>query len=308
MSEHHPTHNMFEFVDGASFVVHPLKVLAPQRHAIIVGEVNRRGSVRVRELAALLDVSEMTVRRDLDQLASAGQIRKVHGGASRLEARSAEEPGFAIKRELQRDEKNAIARTAASLVEPGSAIGITGGTTTWLLSQYLRTVDNLTIVTNSLSLAAGLHGSDNPSLNVVLTGGSRTKSDALVGPIAVSTLRSLYVDIVFMGVHGMAGEPGFTTPNLAEAETNRAFIQSSERFMVLADHTKWDTRGLGTIARLSDADVVISDDRLTEGARQTIADECGELLIADHDGGTDQVEHEPSGDATEIAHLRDAAG
>ncbi len=273
---------MCDFVDVLLCVVHPVAVLAPQRHAIITGEVNRLGSVRVRELAALLAVSEMTVRRDLDHLASIGRIEKVHGGAARIEARSAEEPGFAIKRELQRSEKDAIARAAAAMVKPGSAIGITGGTTTWLLSQHLREVRDLTIVTNSLSLAAGLHAFDDPSLNVVLTGGSRTKSDALVGPIAVSTLRSLYVDIVFMGVHGMAAEPGFTTPNLAEAETNRAFIQSSERLIVLADHTKWDIRGLGTIARLSDADVVITDSNIPDTAASAISDACGDLRITEN--------------------------
>ncbi len=227
-----------------------------------------------------MGVSEMTIRRDLDQLAAAGRIRKVHGGAARLEARSAEEPRFDAKRLRQQREKNAIAQVGASMVQPGSAIGITGGSTTWMLAQHLRGVADLTIVTNSLSLAADLNGSDNRSLTVALTGGTPTKSDALVGPIAVRTLQSLYVDIVFMGVHGMAADPGFTTPNLAEAETNRAFIQSSERLVVLADHTKWDIRGLGTIARLRDADVVVSDDQLPDSAIESISESCGDLRIA----------------------------
>lgn len=249
--------------------------------------VDDRGSVRVRELASILSVSEMTIRRDLDHLAAKGRIEKVHGGASRVEPRSAEEPGFAVKLNLQRAEKAAIGQAAAALVKPGSAIGITGGTTTWTLAEHLRSVRDLTIVTNSLTLAAGLHAYEGTSLNVVLTGGSRTKSDALVGPVAVNTLRSLYVDILFMGVHGMASQAGFTTPNLAEAETNRAFIESSDRLVVLADHTKWDTRGLGTIARLADADVVITDSEIPEAAADVIRDESVELHIVNASGDYD---------------------
>lgn len=249
--------------------MHPEAMLAPQRHAIITREVTKLGSVRVRELATMLSVSEMTIRRDLDILAQRGTLEKVHGGAARLESRSSLEPDFATKAMLQRNEKASIATEAARLVRPGDAIAITGGSTTWMLGQHLRSVPDLTIVTNSLSLADSLHGRTASAVNVVLTGGSRTRSDALVGPAAVNTLRSIFVDIVFMGVHGMA-ETGYTTPNLAEAETNRAFIDASERCVVVADHTKWGIRGLGTIARLGEADDIISDAHLAEDAVEII--------------------------------------
>src|SRR5215216_4267435 len=86
-----------------------------------------------------------------------------------------------------------------------------------------------------------------PDVTIVLTGGVRTPSDSLVGPVAVTALRSLHVDVLFTGVHGMAGDAGFTTPNLLEAETNRALIECAERMVVLADHTNWGVRGLSRL-------------------------------------------------------------
>ncbi len=112
-------------------------MLAAQRHKLIVEELRRHGAVRVSELTELLDVSEMTVRRDLDALAAAGLLEKVHGGATLRGSLSADEPGFEAKSHRQLREKEAIARAAARLVEPGQSIGLTAGTTTWRLAHHL---------------------------------------------------------------------------------------------------------------------------------------------------------------------------
>ena len=257
------------------------RALAGRRHQEILAEVGRRGDVRVTELTVLLQVSEMTVRRDLDVLDSEGLLRKVHGGATRVgAARSTEEPGFAAKSHQQQAEKKAIAEVAVTRIRPGTAIGITAGTTTWQLACHIRDVAELVVVTNSLPVADALHAVGRSDLTVVLTGGVRTPSDALVGPVAVATLRSLHLDVLFMGVHGMAEGAGFTTPNLVEAETNRAFVASAQRLVVLADHRKWGLVGLSSIAALGDADVVITDDRLTRPARETLGSAVGELVIA----------------------------
>ena len=102
----------------------------------------------------------------------------------------------------------------------------------------------------------------------MLTGGVRTPSDALVGPIAVNALRSLHLDMLFIGVHGMTADAGLTTPNLLEAETDRALVATSARLVVVADHTKWGVRGLSRIAGLEDVDVFVSDPRAAgAGAR-----------------------------------------
>src|SRR5438067_5323048 len=222
----------------------------------------------------------MTVRRDLDALAGSGLIEKVHGGATAPSRQSAEEPGFEAKSHRQLREKEAIARAAAELVEPGQAIALTAGTTTWRLAHHILHVPDLTVVTNSIQVANVLHREPRPDLVVVLTGGVRTPSDALVGPVAVTTIRSLHVDLLFMGVHGMAVDAGFTTPNLLEAETDQALIASAQRVVVVADHTKWGVRGLGRIADLSAAAVIVSDSGLAPDAPQAIAEQGVKLVLA----------------------------
>jgi DeoR/GlpR family transcriptional regulator of sugar metabolism len=261
-------------------------MLAGQRQQLIVEEIRRRGAVRVSELTTLLGVSDMTVRRDLDVLASSGLVEKVHGGATVPERASTYEPGFAAKSQRQLDEKEALAVAAAELVEPGTAVGLTAGTTTWRLAHLLINVPDLTVVTNSIPVANLLDAEPRPDLTVVLTGGVRTPSDALVGPIAVTTLRALHVDVLFMGVHGMSGDAGFTTPNLLEAETNQAFIAAAERFVVVADHTKWGVRGLSRIAPLGEASVLITDGGLAEEARSLLSEHIGELVVTSAGGGS----------------------
>lgn len=255
-------------------------MLARQRHELILDAVQREGSVRVRALADLLDVSDMTVRRDLDTLASRGLVDKVHGGAARVRALSTDEPGFDVKRGRQEDEKAAIARSAASLVTPGSSVGLTAGTTTWTLAKHLLTIEGLTVVTNGPSVARVFYQSTRRDLTVVLIGGTRTPSDALVGPLATNALASLHIDTVFMGVHGMDPELGYTTPNLAEAEVNTAFVRATRNLVVVADHTKWGTRGLAVIAPLKEADTVVADEALPPEAISAFDDIETDLLLA----------------------------
>jgi DeoR/GlpR family transcriptional regulator of sugar metabolism len=255
-------------------------MLARQRQERILEEVRERGGARVSDLVELLGVSDMTIRRDIEALAARGLVEKVHGGATAATERSAEEPGFEAKSLRAQPEKEAIAAAAARLVRPGTAIGVTAGTTTWALARYLREVPELTVVTNSIPVAEVMRHSGRTDPNVVLTGGLRTPSDALVGPVADAAIRSLHVDLLFMGVHGMDELKGFTTPNLMEAETNRAFVASARRLVVVADHTKWGVVGLTTMASLRDADVLVSDDRLRPEARTLLSELVGELVLA----------------------------
>jgi len=255
-------------------------MLAGQRQKLILEEIRRSGAVRVSQLTELLSVSDMTIRRDLDVLAAAGLVDKVHGGATTPGHLSADEPGFEAKSHRQLEEKEAIARTAAGLVEPGQAIGLTAGTTTWRLAHYIRDVPDLTVVTNSIQVANVLHVESRPDLTVILTGGVRTPSDALVGPVAVATLRSLHVDVLFMGVHGMSADAGFTTPNLLEGETDQAHLTSAERVVVIADHTKWGVRGLSRIAHLNEAHVLVTDADLPGEAHAILAEHIDEVIVA----------------------------
>lgn len=262
-------------------------MLARQRQAVILEQARRTGAVRVSDLVAQLGVSDMTIRRDLDALASRGLVEKVYGGATAVLGKSTDEPGFEAKSVQQRAQKEAIAELAATLVRPGTAIGISAGTTTWSLARALGPVAGLTVVTNSIRVADVLRDTAQADSTVVLTGGVRTPSDALVGPIAVHSLRRLHLDLVFLGVHGMAEGPGFTTPNLTESETDRALVEAGGRLVVLADHTKWGIVGISTIAGLDEADVVVTDDGLPEPARQVLSEHVSELLVATVEDGGD---------------------
>ncbi|MFF5204754.1 DeoR/GlpR family DNA-binding transcription regulator [Streptosporangium sp. NPDC000396] len=260
-------------------------MLAPQRQQVILELVRVQGAVRVGDLVRELGVSDMTIRRDLEVLAERGLLAKVHGGATSMGPGSTDEPGFAAKSVQQQEEKEVIARRAAAMVEPGIAVALSGGTTTWRLAHHLVNIPGLTVVTNSVRVADVFHRSGRADHTVVLTGGVRTPSDALVGPVAVAAIRLLNVDLLLLGVHGMSTHAGFTTPNLMEAETDRALVEAASRLVVLADHTKWGTIGISTIAQLGEADVLVSDAGLSPFARQALADHVGDLVIAGRGDG-----------------------
>ncbi|HUH07832.1 MAG TPA: DeoR/GlpR family DNA-binding transcription regulator [Egibacteraceae bacterium] len=255
-------------------------MLPQQRQEFILAEIRRAGGVRVGDLVRELGVSDMTVRRDLETLAERGLVRKVHGGATAPSEPTTAEPGFAVKSSLQLTEKQAIAAAAARLVPEGTAIGISAGTTTHALAQHIVDVPGLTVVTNSVPVAEVFYRRGRSDQTVILTGGVRTPSDALVGPFAEAALRSMNVDVVFMGVHGVDPQAGFTTPNLMEAESDRALVAAARRLIVVADSSKWRVIGLSSIARLDEADVLVSDDGLDEDARAVLREHVGQLVIA----------------------------
>ena len=262
-------------------------MLARQRQERILDQVRLEGGVRVGDLVELLNVSDMTVRRDIAVLARRGLVARVHGGATALTGRSTEEPAFALKSTLQTLQKAGIARAAAGLVQPGDSVGISGGTTTHAVARELRSIPNLTVVTNSLPVAETLHDTGRDDLTVILTGGTRTPSDALVGPVSVAMLRSIHVDWLFLGVHGFDERAGLTSPNLVEAEANRALIASARQVVVTADATKWGVVGLSSMARLEDVDVLVTDDSLREDACRAVTAAVGRLLLTgSHNGVT----------------------
>jgi DeoR/GlpR family transcriptional regulator of sugar metabolism len=256
-------------------------MLAGQRQAAIHERVRRLGGVHVSDLVREFGVSDMTIRRDLDSLAERGLVVKVHGGATAVGLAATDEPGFAAKASLQQPEKQAIAAQAASLVAPRSAIALSGGTTVWTMAPLLVGVAGLTVVTNSVPVADVFYRAARPDQTVILTGGVRTASDALVGPLAVAAIRSLNLDRVFLGVHGMSLDSGFTTPNVMEAEVDQTLVAAARELIVLADHTKWNTVGLCTIAPLARASMLISDTGLPGDARAALSEEVGQLVTVE---------------------------
>lgn len=255
-------------------------MLPAQRRDWIQAEIERAGGARITQLAEQLGVSEMTVRRDLEALASRGLIKKVYGGATTPARSTSDEPGFEVKSHRELAAKDQIGAVAATLIQPRTTVAVSAGTTTYASAVHLARIPGLTVVTNSVRVADYLHAHGDRSQTVLLTGGVRTPSDALVGPIAVQTISGLHVDALLLGVHGMDLAAGFTTPNLMEAEMNRAMVAATSRLIVLADHTKWGVVGLCAMARLSDASALVSDADLDGDARDVLSNSVGELILA----------------------------
>src|SRR5204863_8063622 len=131
----------------------------------------------------------------------------------------------------------------------------------------------------SVPVADVLHRAGRPDQTIILTGGVRTPSDALVGPFAVAALRTIHLDQVFLGVHGMDPRSGFTTPNVLEADTDRALAAAGRRLIVVADSSKWGVIGISSIARLDEADTLVTDGGLSEEARSIASEAVRELVI-----------------------------
>ena len=258
-------------------------MLAHLRRRRILQELQAKGGARLTDLSEALSVSEMTIRRDLDALQKDGLIERVHGGAV-LAQLATDEPGFDQKVHREQAEKAAVAEAAAAMVKPGLAVALSAGTTTWALAGRLAACERLTVVTNSLDVWSALQRAAHGT-TVILTGGeSRTPSGALVGPTADASIRSLHFDVLFLGVHGLDPTAGLTTPNIAEAETNRTFISRARRLVVVADHTKWRTTALCTMADLSDVDTLVTDSGLPEEARRQLRARIGDVVVAEVEG------------------------
>ncbi|WP_281267815.1 DeoR/GlpR family DNA-binding transcription regulator [Sulfoacidibacillus thermotolerans] len=248
-----------------------------QRQDALLLLIAKHGFLSVRELAEQLQVSEMTIRRDLRVLEEKGLVDSVTGGVE--VSRSANEPSFHAKRLLQQAEKWAIAKAALKWIEPNMTVGFSAGTTTWMLANRMTGFRDLTFVTNSTNIALEL--SQRGWSNIILSGGYfRTPSDALVGPLAERSLRMLHVDVLFLGVHGLDVGQGLTTPNLSEAAVDRLFMERASKVIVLCDHTKWGIRALAHIANLDEVDLVITDDGVSSHAVRALSDHGIEVVIA----------------------------
>ena len=232
-----------------------LTMLASQRRSVILELVEESGAVKVSDLVERLGVSDMTIRRDIERLSTDGLLERVHGGALALgDTRSSEEPGFSAKSLLQLGQKQAIAQAAAQRVEPGSAIGISAGTTTYELARAVKDVPQLTVVTNSVpgrrSCSTSRAHRARRSCSPVGCARPPTPSSARSPsrPCAPSTSTC-------SSSARTASTPatGLTTPNLVEAETNQALVASARHVCVLADSSKWGTVGLSTFADLSES-------------------------------------------------------
>ncbi len=228
-----------------------------ERRTEIQALVAQRGKVRISELAEHFEVSEMTIRRDLETLESAGLTRRVIGGAISTVSRSYEPP-FASRVVEAQEAKRAIAEAASAYVEFGETAILDVGSTALELARVLRNRAGLTVITANVRAAVEL--SSEPSMRVILCGGEvRPGELSLIGAGPERTFAELNCDVLFLGVGGVHPEKGFTEYSLDDARIKRAAIAASTRCVALADASKLERICLATVAPLTTADVLISD-------------------------------------------------
>ena len=237
---------------------------AEERQAAIVSLARAEGRVEVAELAERFDVTPETVRRDLTALERSGLLKRVHGGAIVVDL-AGFEPALSVREAANTSEKLAIAQAALKLVPEEGAIALDAGSSTYRLAEVIPADRALTVVTNSLPIATML--SVRGSLEVQLVGGRvRGRTLATVDNSALEYLRTVYVDVAFLGMNGFSIERGLTTPDSAEAAVKSALIRCSRRAVLLADHTKFGVDHFAHVADLADIDTVVTDSLLSDQA------------------------------------------
>ena len=255
-------------------VVDPNLGIASERHRQILQRAISERVIRVKSLAELLNVHEMTIRRDLDTLCEQGFLRRVHGGAS-LPQQVGTEIGYHLRANQQVDAKRKIAQEAIKLIHAGDTVALDASTTVLAFAQILGSTD-VTAVVSGLDAANALATQGIPFL---LTGGSfHAKARSLTGNWVSASLAKIRVDTVFFSAKGLSQVAGFTDAHPAEAEAKVALISSGRRVVALMDHTKFGEEALCQISSVSQVDIVITDLE-PSGAHRTFLEEAGTQLI-----------------------------
>src|ERR1700742_239703 len=200
-------------------------MLIDERRQHILELIQNQGRALVSDLSEQLNISQITIRKDLDYLQSKGLILRSHGGALRLQSSALVDPSLQEKQKHHSQEKERIAAAAIKMVEEGQCLILDSGTTTTAIAQGLKQFKDLTVITNAVNIAAELAGTD---FEVILIGGTlRKNSFSLVGPLAEDNLEEMHADILFLGVDGFDLEVGITTPNFLESRVNRAMVKAA---------------------------------------------------------------------------------
>lgn len=235
-------------------------MLTEERFARIISEVDSKGSVTIADLMKLLDASESTIRRDLDELDSEGRITRVRGGAiSKAASLHTKDDDISKRRSVKRKEKLSIGSYAASLIKPGDFVYIDAGTTTAQMLPFI-TEHDATFVTNAVNHAMTLASAG--FLVYILGGEFKRMTEAIVGEEALYSLKKYNFTKGFFGANGITKDEGYTTPELKEAMVKRqAFMSCKERY-VLADDTKFGIISSISFAEFDSAEVITDRVRL----------------------------------------------
>ena len=230
------------------------------------------GVLSIRDLTGLMNVSHMTVRRDIAALEGQGRVVSVQGGV-----RLAEQPAGQVPRErgsrsrLELPRKRAIARRAAELVRDGMVIFVDAGTTCEQLVPHLATRTGLTVVTNDFLVTTALF--DHPGIETIHTGGAvDVASGSASGPLAAATVATLSLDVFFLSSGAWDLTHGVTTPSTDKLLLKRAAMDAARECVLLADSTKFGAVERFRVTPLDRLDALVTDDDLTDESTQRVRD------------------------------------
>lgn len=237
---------------------------AEERQQAMAELVTRRGRMSVADLSREFEVTTETVRRDLSTLERLNLLRRVHGGAVPVDTLTVIEAGLSDRDVERTSEKGRIAATALDLLPLGDAtLLIDAGTTTARFAELLPRDRRLTVFTHAVPVAARLAGLSHVELHV-LPGRVRFNTQAAVGTETVAALQQIRADLAFVGTNGISLGHGLSTPDRTEAATKAALIASSNRVVLLSDSSKIGQERTVRFANLTDIDVFVTDDGISE--------------------------------------------
>jgi DeoR/GlpR family transcriptional regulator of sugar metabolism len=230
-----------------------------ERRLWIVERIRATGSVSIATLSEELGVSPMTARRDLAALEQEGWLRRTHGGAV-LPPLAGHEDSFQARLDQAVEAKEHLAKAAADLIEPGEAVFVDCSTTCYrLVRRLLSDGREATILTNSIPVMEMFRSGAPPKVDLIGLGGFfRRLSLSFVGPQTVSSARLHFADKAFFSVKGITSDGHLTDPDALETEVKRAMIERSDTSILLADASKFESRGLIEIGHVSDVSFVLT--------------------------------------------------
>ncbi|MBC2581733.1 DeoR/GlpR family DNA-binding transcription regulator [Clostridium sp. DJ247] len=243
-------------------------MLTEERHNLILGFLEKKGISKISELVEITNTSESTIRRDLTFLESIGMLKRVHGGAT-LPKRRLVEPSYQEKEGQSVEEKKAIAKYAAALIEEGDSIYLDAGTSTFEMIQYID-VKDIVVVTNGLKHIDTLI---EQNINSYILGGKvKSITKAVIGLDALKNLQKYRFDKCFLGINSIHMDYGFTTPDSEEAILKENAMKHSNKTFVLADESKFGEVSFVKIADLREAVIITNSeiDNYEEYIKKTI--------------------------------------
>ncbi|HLR60665.1 MAG TPA: DeoR/GlpR family DNA-binding transcription regulator [Pseudogracilibacillus sp.] len=234
----------------------------------IVEQITLEGELKIDKLVEALNVSSMTVRRDLDLLEKEGKVIRTHGGAILAKPLMIETP-FMKKKSEKIDQKQKIAQKAMTRVHEGQIILLDSGTTTLEIARLLKERENITILTNDIYIAAELVDS---SLEVIVLGGHlQSQVGALFGPQANSFLENIHVDVFFLGTQAIDHKAGVTSPTLEKAHLKRLMMQAAENVWLVSDSSKIGKKAFAKICDVSELTGFIIDDEMSDETKRILS-------------------------------------